>query len=845
MGFILNLTRREIRSSWRRLLFFFVCIGIGVGSIVALRSMVSNLNRAVAGEARSILAGDVEIGSSVPFTEDELAAIQTVLAQNPPVEARDENIQTSTMSRPSDESKTGSVTLELKGIDDTFPLVGDFKMADGRRFDYSLVANRGAVVAPQLLEKLNLKIGESIRIGTIDFEIRAVIAEEPGGAGGFRLGPRVFIERAAFDAAGLNEFGSRNRRRIVFRLSENPESFISQMRTELKKSGSIAAVRSYREAQENTKQAFDRAENFLSLVGLVILVLGGIGVWNVVRVFVEQKRESIAVLKCLGASGIKITAAYLLQILSLGLLGSLFGAGLAAILLRLIEMRFAESLPLKLSYNLQTSAVVQGILLGLAISALFSLLPLLRIKNIKPRLLLRDSANEQIKRFSPLSFLAGAAFLGGLMTLAIWQANSWRIGLYFLTGLATTSAILYAAAFVLTKLLRIFRYAPSFSLRQAVGSLSRPGNQTRVVLLAVGLGVFVILAVQNLQANLLREFDFIRGNSLPSLFLIDIQPAQTAAVKNLILEQTGETIEYIPAVRARISAINGKANNDSEQQREVRQQSGQVGREYVLTYRPTLIGDEEIVAGKFWHPSASSDAEVSVDESLRGLLNLDVGSVITFDILGQKLNAKVTSIRKIDARNLRSTFLIVFRPGSLENAPQTLLCPVMTELDTEKRGALQRSLIDKFPNIFVLDTADAVASVRRLLVNFTLAVSFVGGFVFLSGALILIGSIALTKFQRIYENAILKTLGAQRKTLLAILLFEYAVLGAAAGLVGSLAASALSYVVARYVLDIKWQFDWTLTLLGLLVTVLLVTIIGAISSFDVLLRKPLGTLRSQ
>ena len=849
MSFIFNLTLREIRSSWRRLLFFFICIGIGVGSIVALRSITQNLNRAVAGEARFILTADVEINTTAPFTEAETATIRQVAASNANViEASGETIQTNTMSRPAESSKTGSLMLELKGVERGFPLVGDFKLSDGKPFDFGLLENKGAVVAQLVLERLNLIIGDKIRIGGEDFEIRASFATEPGGTTGFRLGPRVFVEKSGYEAAGLDTFGSRNRRRILFRTSkaEDAEPLAAQFRAALKSIKSLAVARSYKESQDNLKDSFDRAENFLSLTGLVILVLGGIGVWNVTRVFVEQKKSAIAVLKCLGATGSRITLVYLLQILVLGALGSAFGVALAQTALFFIKLRFEASLPAQMNYNLQPNAILQGVWLGLAVSALFSLLPLLQIRNIKPRLILRDTANETFKRFSLLNVMVGAFVVAGLLLLAVWQANSWRIGIYFLVGLAATAAVLYAGAFLSTTVLRRFRAVPVFALRQAINSLHRPGNQTRVVLLAVGLGVFVVLSVQLLQANLQREFDLFREGSLPTLFLIDINRAQASDVKNLIREQTGETVEYIPAVRGRIAAVNGQPF-DSEQ-REINRQSGQIGREYVLTYRSALVGEEEITEGEFWDGkslSPTDEGEVALDEGMKDGLKLNLGDRLTFDIYGQKRVARIVGFRRLDVRNPRSTFQIVFRPGTLDDAPQTFLAPVYAPLDASERSRLQRALVDKFPNVSAIDTADAVAAVKRLLDNITLAVSFVGGFVFLSGALILIGSIALTKFQRVYENAILKTLGARRGTLVAILLTEYGLLGILAGLVGASAAVALSYAVAKYVLNINWHFNPALTLLGFLITVLLVMIVGAVSSFDVLLRKPLATLRLQ
>ena len=270
-----------------------------------------------------------------------------------------------------------------------------------------------------------------------------------------------------------------------------------------------------------------------------------------------------------------------------------------------------------------------------------------------------------------------------------------------------------------------------------------------------------------------------------------------------------------------------------------------LAREYVVTYRPQLEANETIIDGKFWDASSASEPEVSIEEGLVGLGGMNVGSVVTFDILGRKIDARVTSVRRVDWRNSRTGFLVLFRPGALDDAPQMLIAPINGPKDAGENSRFQRRMLDKYPNISIIDVADVVRSISRILSNVTLAVSFIGGFVLLSGVLILVGSIAMTKFQRIYEAAVLKTLGAKRKALLVILLAEYGLLGLVAGLIGALAAIALSFSVARYVLDIPWTFSPALTVTGIAATVALVITIGALSSFDVLTRKPLAILRSQ
>lgn len=831
-----------MRSSWRRLLFFFLCIGIGVGSIVALRSTIQNVNRAVAGEARQLLTADVQVDSTRPWKQETLDVIERT-ARPPLVEARTETIDSATMVRPADAALEGALMVELKGIEPPYPLYGDFKLADGRPFDHALLANNGAVVAPLLLERLKLRVGDKIKIGESTFEIRGVIEREPGSGSGFRLGPRVFIARSAVEATGLVGFGSRARRRILLKAQDGQlEAVVQKLRGELK--GQLVTVNSYKDSQENLSEQFSRTENYLSLTGLIVLVLGGIGVSSVTRVFIEQKRQTIAVLKCIGGTGKQIIAAYLAQVITLGLLGSLLGVGLAKSALLLVAHYFAESLPVNMSYGLASGAVAQGLGLGLLVSILFSALPLLRIRHIKPNMLLRDEGGDgKRRRMDVLRWVTGALVGLGLMLVSAWQAGSVRVGLFFLAGLAAAAAALYFAALLLTSLVRRARHIRSFALRQAISSLYRPGNQTRVIIMAVGLGAFVVMAIQSLQTNLLNEIDITRRASLPNMFLIDIQPDQKQGVENLIEQATGVRPELIPTVRARIFAINGR-EVDLEQP-EVRQNRGRLGREYVVTYRPQLESNETIVAGNFWDASPSSEPEVSIEEGMRGLSGLDVGSTITFDIVGRKMTARVSSIRRVDWRNSRTGFMVLFRPGALENAPQMLIAPINGPANEPERSRFQRALLDQYPNVSVIDVAEVVSTLSRILNNITLAVSFLGGFVLLCGVLILVGSIAMTKFQRIYEVAVLKTLGAKRNILLAILLVEYGALGLVAGLVGALAAIALSYSVTRFVFEIPWEFSLTIILAGIAATVALVTIVGVSSSFNVLTRKPLAILRAQ
>lgn len=841
MKFIFNLTIREIRSSWRRLAFFFVCIALGVGSVVGLRSLVQNITQVVGNDARALMTADVEVSSTNDFSPTDVSKIEAVIRELPIVEDRNETITTAAMARAADPANPSVEFVELKGVEPPFPLVGEFLLSGGEPFDFRLLENDGAVIAKILLEELNVKVGDRLRIGEAEFTIRASFDEEPGGSSGFRLGGRVFVEKKAFDEAGISRASSRVRRRILYRTSENPTELVKRLRTAL--AGTTLQVNSYREQQENLNEQFERTENYLALTGLLILVLGGVGVWNVARAFVDQKRQTVAILKCLGATGTRIISVYLLQILTLGMLGSLFGVLLAQLFLLAARTNFADALPAKMSYAVRPSVAVAGAILGVLISLLFSALPLLQIRGIKPKLLLRDEGDAKAARLDWSKWLFGAVFLGGLLAVAVWQAGSLKVGAYFVGGLATTGAVLYVSAAVLTYFLRRTSNLGPFAVRQAVNSLYRPGNQTRIILLAVGLGAFVVVTVQIMQANLLREFDFSKNRRLPSLIFADIQRSQIDNVVRIVSQRSGETPETTPTVRARIAFVNGEPID--YQQQEVRQNQGQIGREFAITYRGKLEENEKVVDGEWWTSAGDQTPEVSVEEGMARTLKIEPGDSITFDISGRKITARVASIRKIDVRNARTAFVFVFKPGTLETAPQSYALTTLNHIPAIDRQRLQREVLEAAPNVQIFDVADIIAAVNRLVNNFVIAVSFVGSFVLLSGILILIGSVALTKSQRIYENAILKTLGARRPTLAAILIAEYGLLGLLAGLIASTFGVALSFFAAKYLMRIDWEFEPVIAVAGIVITAGLVTLVGVAASFDVLFRKPLGTLRSQ
>jgi putative ABC transport system permease protein len=847
--FVVNLAWREMRSSWRRLLFFFICIAIGVGSIVALRSLVQNVKAAVGRESRSLLTADVQASCGAGWNAETRVVMERYY-KSPLVEAHTETFETSTMLSLVGYAISPPKMVELKAVQSQFPFYGEIVLAGGAKYSHSLIKNRGALVKEGLMTSLDMQVGDLVRIGDLEFTIRGVLESEPGAAmSAFSFGPRVIIDYDDAIAAGLNKWGSRVRYRALFKTREGAmDQLLEGLQRDLRRQSQVS-VRSSRMSQDRMSESLTQVEDYLSLIGLIILVLGGIGVSSVTRVFVQQKMKTIAILKCLGGKNARVLGAYFAQILALGLLGSLMGILIAKVVTVFLPKVFADAIPFNVEFGLTWQAALQGIGVGTLISLLFSLTPLLEIRRIKPILVLRGLPTPSRAwpgwKLDWLKLFSGLIVIMGLVALASWQAGSLKIGGIFLGALAAMTLVLNVMAAALMKFVRGFRRFPSFSVRQGVNSLYRPGNQTRTILMAVGLGVFFVVAVRSLQLNLREEFAIDMNTLRADMYLIEIQPDQRDGIQEIAAKYLGSKPQLIPTVSARLSGISN-ANADLDNVKPV-ENRGMMGREYIMTYRNQIEDSEKLLAGEFWNSPTPPDAEpeVSIEELLHKELGLNVGDTMTFNVQGRPITARVANIRRVDWRNARTGFLVVFRPGPLDRAPAKYISAIKGPAESGARARMQRDLLEKYPNVSVVDVRDIIEVARGIVQNISLAISFVGAFVFLSGLLILIGSIAMTKFHRLYESAILKTLGAKRKLIIATLLVEYGVLGALAGALGSSAAIALTWAVSEHVLKIDWRFMPSVNLLGVVAAAALVMAVGVLSSWDVMVKKPLGILRAE
>ncbi len=840
---------REMRASWRRLIFFFICVSIGVAAIVALRSVIQNIRTTLVKEAKTLTAADVIVQSSQPWSDDNRALIDERLS-NYTILGRTEAIETATMSRPADDEKAVATMIELRALQSEFPLYGELLLESGRPYSHELLRERGAVVRPELLTRLGIEVGDEMTIGGQAYTVRDVIAKEPGQRLGiFRFGPRVLVDYDDFTKSELFGVGGRVRYQILLRTDEaSIEPLVETLEQTL--ASEYAWVRSYRETGDRIGRRLARAENYLSLVGFVIVILGGIGIWSVVGVFMRRKLRSIAILKCVGASTKQIFGIYLLQVLLLGLGGSVLGLVIAHFAVEAVPPGVVAGLKM-VDYGLTGSAMLQGIGIGILVSVLFSLIPLMESRHIKPLLLLRQEVDRSViqgkSRWEAVDrweVAAAATVLIALLALASWQAGSLRVGIFVTIGFAAVALVLHLTGTLLIRLVKPLGRKGWFPLRHAVLSLSRPGNQTRMVLLAVGLGTFFILGTRGTETNLLEQFTLELRDDAPDMFLIDVQPDQVEPAEQLLMSLGAREVRMVPVLRARVTGVQGSELN-LDGYEEVREHRW-LGREFTVTYRDHLDPNEQILEGRFWDATPSTEAEVSIDPGLQEDFGIQVGDTMRFDILGRTVSARVTSIREVDWNDARNGgFMFVFRPGALANAPHTFLAFVKAPLDTTARARMQRDVISEFQNVSIVDLRDILLTLHGVVEKLALAITLVGAIALISGAMILVGSVAMTKFQRQYESSILRTLGASGKTVRTMVLLEYGTLGALAGAVGGLGAPLLTWVLCRHLFEIPWQPNLWLSLSGIPLAALGVSIVGVVTTRDILRKKPLAVLRAE
>ena len=860
MRFIVAMAWREVRASWRRLMLFFLCIALGVGATVSLRSFTRVFWGSLARDSRMLLSADVRIESGEAWTAEQgdIFARQSAAYG---VSGQTRLLETQTVARAANDPEARPVLVELKGIEAGFPLRGEFRLAGGLRYSHDLVAGGGALVSGSLLERLHVGIGDRIIVGGAPLTVRGAIERMPGNALNFSPLPRVAADYQEVEAAGLTGFGSRVRYSWLFNVPDGQErAFTQALWREYGDRRIRGSIGSFHYIENWLSQSLSNIDGFLSLIGLAILVLGGIGIASVTRVFVQQRVRTVAILKSLGGRNRRVIGAYVALVFALSLAGSLLGLVVAKAITTGFAGYTSARLPLDVDPRLSPLACVQGVAVGVLVALLFALPPLLEIRDVKPILVLRQDAAVGRRRIDWLKIAAQVLLAAAVAALAGWQAGTYRDAALFVGAVAATAIVLNGAGATLMGVLaRVHRPASrsspqvgrasggrrrSFVLRQGIGSLHRPGNQTRVTMFTIGLGALFVIAVRLFQVNVQHEYMLDLGALSADMFLIDVQPDQRAPVEAALQRLGATAVTLLPLSRARLVGLRRDPLNPN------RVPANRIGGEFRVTHKPELGSNETILKGEFWPPSPSSRPEVSVETGLAEWLKLHVGDVLVFEMAGRRIDVPVTSIRQEDrrVRSLASLVRsdIVFRPGSLDALPHTYVGGARGPADGPARARLQNEVLAEFPGLTLVDALDDIEEVRRRIRDVSTGVSVLGGFVLACGILILVGAVAMTKMQRLYEAAVLKTLGAKRRVLLRITVVEYGVLGLLAGAIGSAASIGVTWALSRFGnRPLPWALHPWINVAGAVLTAAVVIVVGVLATFDVAARKPLAILREQ
>ena len=841
MRFAVRMAFRELRSSARRLALFFVAVGIGVAAIVVLRSAADSLQSALTSESRFLMAADVTVSTGEGFTEEIEVTFDDV-ASGHPLTGVSRSVQIATLARSADDPLRGAM-VELKGVDGAFPLYGEMEVA-GARFGPELLAGRGALVRPEVRVRLGLEVGDPIVIGGEPFEVRGDLLKEPGaGIDFFRRGPRVLVALSDLEGTGLLDVPERARWEVLFAVAGEDAvgGLAAGLRTALE--DQPVRVRTFRQTGDRLARRIRRGEDYLSLAGFVILLLGGIGVFSVARAFTRQSLPSAAIERCLGVPSRTILLIALLQMAVLAGLASAFGiaAGAAALQLFIPEVEVGG---LQVAARLTPAAALQGALTGGLVSLLSAVFPLLPLRRVRPLGLLR-SGDMLDERGSPAARRLEAAVAAGAVLVffgfAGWQSGSLRITLAVTGGFVLVAVLLWILGGLILRGLTPLASARTFAVRHAVRTVLRGARQIRVVLVALGVGVFLVLATVGIERNVQREFSFQEGSDDPDLFFLDIQADQVDGVRANAAARGIPDINLIPVLQTRIHGIFGR-DVHLEDRAAVRRAGG-LSREYTVSSRDWLEDNEIVTEGEFWGERPAEGAEVSIENWVQEDRGVQLGDTMRFEIMGETLDARVTSIRDVEWRNARNGgFTFLFHPDSVAHFPMSYAGFVRGPDDVVERARFQGAVVGDFPNVSVVDLRDVLDTMQQVADSVALAIRIVGLIALVGGLLILIGTVAVHIGARRRETAVLRVFGAGRSRVVAITLLEHSVIGAVAGAAAALGASATAFFVVRQIMQLPFEADPSLILFAIVLPALGAAGVGALAAVDILRRKPLGVL---
>lgn len=842
-AFPFRMAWRQTRGAWRQFLALVACVALGVAALVAVGTFAASLDRGLAREAKVLTGGDLELRSVRPLggaAQETLAGLRGAGATTTAVR------ELVAMARHPEAG--ASLLVELKAVEPAYPLYGRVETVPPRPLGELLANPSAAVVERALLERLGLAVGDALLLGTARFTITGVIAREPDRAASVvSLGPRVMIGGGALDATGLLGFGSRVRYRTLVRLPDHVSPRAAQATLERAIAEPSVRITRFDDTQPGLRRFFAQLATYLGLVGLASLLIGGIGVASAVATFLRRQLATIAVLKCLGADGRTLLAAYLVQVLALGVLGSLAGAALGIVIQPALVGALAPFAPFRLEATWDAGTVGRALAMGTLTALLCGLWPLLAIRAVPPALVLRRDVEAAAWR-APRPWRAALPIAAGLAALAFWQAGSPKLGAIFVGASGAALLVLAGLSRGLIVLARALPPRGGLAFRQGLAGLRRPGGHALRVVVALGTGVMLLVAIALLEASLGRQLAFEGKREAPSFFFVDVQPDQREPFGRLVTAASGGVAPALtPVVRGRLAALDGApVTRDLIQKRKAAAPDTvwYFTREYVLTFAAAPPPGTTITEGRWWTAAEARErAGVSLEEEAARRLGVGVGDRLTFEVQGVPIEVLVMSLRRVDWQSLTTNFFAILSPDALAGAPVTYVATARVPAAAETR--LQDEIVAAFPNVTAVPVRAVLERAAAVLGQIGFAVRLVALFSIAAGIVVMVSTLTATRYQRLYETVIWKAIGATRGTVMRAFAAEYACLGAAAGLGGTLLAAALAWAVLTLVLKVPWTLEPVTLAGGVIAATAVAVAVGLLATFRLLGRAPLAVLRQE
>lgn len=834
---------REFRNGFSGFWIFIACVALGVAVITAVGALSDGLRAGLADQSAEILGGDIALSRPhTRATDDERKFLEAHGRLS-------ERVTMRTMARlPNSDDQT---LVELKAVDGAYPMVGAVKLDGAKTFTQDVYARDGLAVDPILLERLQLKVGDKIQLGEAQLPVIATITKEPDGlTDRLTYGPRILLSLSSLEKTKLVQPGTLARWRYVVQLPENGGSdpaYLASFRDKLDQGlpESGFAVKDRRDPSPRISRTLDRLRQFLTLLGLTALMVGGVGVANAVATFIDRRRKVIATMKSVGATRDQVSAIFLFQILIIAAVGILVGLTVGYLLpIGLVEV-LADDLPITARLVPTWTTILTATTYGLLVSLLFAVWPLARAGDVRPSVLFRDQVSDETPRPPKSAIVMAALLAGSLILFAILMSDVRHIVFYFCACVVVVFVTFYGLGGLVTRLARFIPRVRKPELALAIGNLGAPGGVTRAVVLSLGLGLSLLVAVALVDSSLVKEMTGRLPDEAPNYFVLDIVKDDMKPFEKLVREQEPEAnIRSAPMLRGRLMKLKGVAvenlKADPEAEWVLRGDRG-------LSFSEDVPTGSKVVAGTWWPKDYDGAPQVSFEVELARGLGLEVGDTVTVNVLGRNLTARISNLREVQWESLELNFVMVFSPNTLTSAPHAMLATITLPKSTtlKQEADIARAIGKAYPNQTVIRVKDAINAFNDVFSKVMMAIRVAGSVTLLAGALVLAGAFATAQRRRNLEAVVLKTLGATRRRILTIHVTEYLLLAAVTAVVAVGLGTITAWLALTQVMNVNFVFAWMPIGLALGLASALVLIFGGLGTWTILRSKTVPYLRAE